>query len=47
MKNMEPVYLTVQHEADETNDFGLRELAGILLVTLGIGLILTIIGVAL
>ena len=47
MNDLQLVYSVVQQEADATKDFGLRELTGILVVTVGIGLLLTLIGAAL
>lgn len=47
MNEPELVYSTVQQEADATRDFGIRELTRISAVTLGIGLLLVLIGVLL
>ena len=47
MNDLELVYSTVQQEADATHGFGMRELARISAVTLGIGLLLVLIGVVL
>ncbi|MCW2743434.1 MAG: hypothetical protein JWR45_3856 [Blastococcus sp.] len=41
---MEAVYAAVQREADATKDFGLRELGIFAALTLGIGVILTLVG---
>ncbi len=47
MNDLELVYSTVQREADATRGFGMRELTRISVVTLGIGLLLVLIGVVL
>lgn len=47
MNDVELIFSAVQQEADATKDFGLREFVGILAITVGIGLLLTLIGAAL
>lgn len=41
---MESVYTAVQQEADATKDFGIRDFGILAVLTVGIGLVLTLIG---
>lgn len=47
MNDVELVYSLVQQEADNAKDFGLGDLARILMITAGIGIVLTLIGASL
>lgn len=44
MNDMEAVYTEVQHEADATRQFSFKDLGILGVLTLGVGLVLTLIG---